>query len=269
MSQATSGYPDPQQHGGVQSPVGAGYIPNDDEKRVFRECNSESFWYRSLPFSAVAMAGTQVLVSRGVLSPSPRFGSLPKVAFAGMMAYMGGKMSYMKTCQEKFKRLENSPLGTALRQGQLRNISPDMSQSEFGDPNQPGGGQPSYEPPLQPAAPAYHPPPDSYSNSGDYSYNSSQQQSSYEPAPFSSSFSESAPTGVVDDNVPQAAPFLEDEDMPKRKPVLYEDLRSKNRENYEVTLTQKADSMLKPQASSSSAPSRDVKKNKYGDAWDE
>lgn len=36
--------------------------------------------------------------------------------------------------------------------------------------------------------------------------------------------------------------------MPKKKAVLYEDLRSKNRENYEVTLTQKAETLLKPQA---------------------
>ncbi|KAL2089864.1 hypothetical protein ACEWY4_014552 [Coilia grayii] len=264
MSQATSGYPGPQQHGGVQGPVGAGYIPNEDEKRVFRECNSESFWYRSLPFSAVAMAATQVLVSRGVLSPSPRFGSLPKVAFAGLMAYMGGKMSYMKVCQEKFKKLENSPLGAALRQGQLRHVPPGINQAEFGDPNQPGAVQPSYEPSPQPAT-DYQPPPDSYNYSGDYSGPS---QPSYNPAPFSSSFSESAPSGVTNDNVPQAAPFLEDE-MPKRKPVLYEELRSKNRENYEVTLTQKADAMLKPQAADNSSPKREVKKNKYGDAWEE
>lgn len=35
---------------------------------------------------------------------------------AGFCGYLAGKMSYMKTCQEKFKRLENSPLGEALRQ---------------------------------------------------------------------------------------------------------------------------------------------------------
>lgn len=35
---------------------------------------------------------------------------------AGFCGYLLGKMSYMKTCQEKFKRLENSPLGEALRQ---------------------------------------------------------------------------------------------------------------------------------------------------------
>lgn len=35
---------------------------------------------------------------------------------AGFCGYLAGKMSYMKTCQEKFRRLENSPLGEALRQ---------------------------------------------------------------------------------------------------------------------------------------------------------
>lgn len=43
---------------------------------------------------------------------------------AGLFGYMGGKMSYMKVCQEKFKNLENSPLGAALRQGHLRNVPP-------------------------------------------------------------------------------------------------------------------------------------------------
>lgn len=32
---------------------------------------------------------------------------------------------------------------------------------------------------------------------------------------------------------------------PRKKGILYEDLRLKNRENYEVTLTQKAEFMLK------------------------
>uniref|UniRef100_A0AAR2J9I7 OCIA domain-containing protein 1 n=1 Tax=Pygocentrus nattereri TaxID=42514 RepID=A0AAR2J9I7_PYGNA len=65
------------------------------------------------------MALTQFLVSRGQLSSmysSPRFGSVPKVLFAGACGYFAGKLSYMKTCQEKFKRLENSRLGEALRQ---------------------------------------------------------------------------------------------------------------------------------------------------------
>lgn len=35
---------------------------------------------------------------------------------AGFCGYLAGKLSYMKTCQEKFKRLENSPLGEIIRQ---------------------------------------------------------------------------------------------------------------------------------------------------------
>lgn len=37
-----------------------------------------------------------------------------------------------------------------------------------------------------------------------------------------------------------------DEDEPRRKAILYEDLRMKNRENYEVTLTHKSETLLKP-----------------------
>lgn len=53
-----------------------------------------------------------------------------------------------------------------------------------------------------------------------------------------------------------AVPYLED-DEPKRKPVLYEELRSKNRENYEVTLTQKAETLLKPQSEAAAPPKKD------------
>lgn len=43
---------------------------------------------------------------------------------------------------------------------------------------------------------------------------------------------------------PSVEPYMEEE--PRRKAILYEDLRLKNRENYEVTLTQKAETLLKP-----------------------
>lgn len=39
--------------------------------------------------------------------------------------------------------------------------------------------------------------------------------------------------------------YLEEDREPQKKSILYENLRLKNRENYEVTLTQKADAMLK------------------------
>ncbi|XP_066532935.1 OCIA domain-containing protein 1 isoform X1 [Hoplias malabaricus] len=258
MSQTSSGFNSPQRT--TQGPLGAAYIPTEDEKRVFRECNRESFWYRSLPLSAIAIAVTQVMVSRGVLSPSPRFGSLPKVAFAGLFGYMGGKLSYMKTCQEKFKNLENSPLGEALRQGNLRHVRPEMKQSEFEDPNSAAPQQPGFEAASQPTEKhSSHPNP--YSNySSDYAYSS--PSSSYDPAPFSP-----APYSSREDIIPQASPYQE-EDGPKKKAVLYEELRSKNRENYEVTLTQKAETLLKPQAEVT-APKKEVQTNKYGDTWEE
>ncbi|KAM6962454.1 OCIA domain-containing protein 1-like [Aplochiton taeniatus] len=172
--QTPMGYMNPQQqqeqYGQVQSPVAAGYIPTEDEKRVFRECNQESFYYRSLPFSTAAMTATQLLISRGVLTPSPRFGSLPKVAFAGLIGYIIGKISYTKICQEKFKNLENSPLGEALRQGQrhLPQQFVPQNQTEFSDPNQPGAYIPDFQSAIEPRAPS-----DSESYLKDFSYSGS------------------------------------------------------------------------------------------------
>ncbi|XP_067843894.1 OCIA domain-containing protein 1 isoform X3 [Heptranchias perlo] len=149
--------------GSAQVPMSTSYIPTEEERRVFRECNQESFYYRyghkrpmalfeeeqgsstgvlaniypstnitktdylvmpfvgpfcanwlphfptlqqcnsgynslgckalwdmlnlskalhkSLPFSGMSMLVTQVLISRGILSTSTRFGSIPKVAY--------------------------------------------------------------------------------------------------------------------------------------------------------------------------------------------
>ncbi|KAL7872006.1 hypothetical protein SRHO_G00069890 [Serrasalmus rhombeus] len=267
MSQASSGFnpTSHEAHRTPQGPLGSAYIPTEDEKRVFRECNRESFYYRSLPLSAIAIAVTQVMVSRGVLSPSPRFGSLPKVAIAGLFGYMGGKVSYMKTCQEKFKNLENSPLGEALRQGHLRHVPPELNQSEFADPNQAAPQQSGFETAFQPTEEANSQPNPYSSYSSDYPYSS--PSSSYDPAPFSSGLSEPALYSSRDDVALQAPPYQED-DAPKKRTVLYEELRNKNRENYEVTLTQKAETQLKPQAEVMT-PKAEVKKNKYGDAWEE
>ncbi|XP_072526280.1 OCIA domain-containing protein 1 [Salminus brasiliensis] len=91
------------------------YVPTEEEKRLFRECNTESFWYRSVPISVTTMTLTQILISRGVLTASTRFGSLPKVFFAGICGYVAGKISYVKNCREKFRNLENSPLEEVLR----------------------------------------------------------------------------------------------------------------------------------------------------------
>jgi len=246
MSSDPTGVNEERQRRGAQAPVGMDYIPTEEEKRVFRECNQESFWFRSVPFSVVSMAITQALVARGKLSASPRFGSLPKVAFAGFCGYLAGKMSYMKTCQEKFKRLENSPLGEALRQRTAG--LPQYSkgpQSEMSDPN-----IQSFDTMFQ-AAEA----PGQMTTQRDFEYGYNPEQ----PGQMKKTDDFSAPVQS----------YVEEEE-PRRRPILYEDLRLKNRENYEVTLTQKAETLLKPSPEKGSErPKKDVKKNIYGDAWEE
>ncbi|XP_012733112.1 OCIA domain-containing protein 1 [Fundulus heteroclitus] len=249
MTSSPPGLTEERQGGrGQQALLGAGYIPTEEEKRVLKECNSESLYYRSLPFSVVSMAVTQALVVRGTLSPSPRFGSLPKVAFAGFCGYMAGKLSYMKTCQEKFQRLENSPLGEILRQ--RAGIPPHDSggaQSELSDPN-----SPSFDTMFQPGdAPGA-----ASSQSRDPGYG----------------FSPDRPVqmGRADDFSAPVQSYVQDDEEPRKKAILYEDLRLKNRENYEVTLIQKADTMLKgPSAKDPEGGKKPVKKNIYGDTWEE
>ncbi|KAG9331166.1 hypothetical protein JZ751_019919, partial [Albula glossodonta] len=196
-----------------------------------------------LPFSPVL---------KGVLTASGMFGSLPKLAFAGFCGYLAGKISYMDTCVKKFKNLENSPLADALRR-EHHNLParfPPQNQSEFED-----GSQSDFEPlSLAPAdrrgpAHSYGEPAPFGSGLGDSTFqpapfSSALDDSSYQPAPYSS---------ALDDSTYQPAPFSSaltppylDEEKPKKKTISYEELRSKNRENYGVTMTQKAETLLKP-----------------------
>lgn len=50
-----------------------------EELRVLRECNSESFWYRSLPIGSALGVGTWLAIQRGVIGGSAKWGSYPKV----------------------------------------------------------------------------------------------------------------------------------------------------------------------------------------------
>lgn len=59
-----------------------------------------------------------------------------------------------------------------------------------------------------------------------------------------------------------AESYVEEEE-PRKKGIMYEDLRLKNRENYEVTLTQKAESMLK--TSQDKEPRRPTKEGELAD----
>uniref|UniRef100_A0A8C6SA80 OCIA domain-containing protein 1 n=1 Tax=Neogobius melanostomus TaxID=47308 RepID=A0A8C6SA80_9GOBI len=233
---------------GAPGPVGMDYIPTDEEKRVLRECNQESFWYRSVPFSVVSMAVTQALVARGSLLASPRFGSLPKLAFAGFCGYLAGKMSYMKTCKEKFKRLENSPLGDAIRQrSRLPQQYSQGQRSEMGDADT------------------------SIQSLGTMFQSDTPSQTLAQSRDYGHGYSPDLPTQVErEEDLSVSDQSYVDDEQPRQKPIVYEDLRLKNRENYEVTLTQKAETLLKPSPQRElERPKIEVKKNMYGDAWEE
>ncbi|NP_001089286.1 OCIA domain containing 2 L homeolog [Xenopus laevis] len=86
------------------------YAHREDFAKVMKECKEESFWYRALPISLGSMLVTQGLVYKGYLSRNKRFGSLPKVALAGVLGYMIGKISYARTFQKKFEEAGMQPL---------------------------------------------------------------------------------------------------------------------------------------------------------------
>jgi len=73
-----------------------------EEQRVIKSCQSESFWYRSVPLSAGLAAAAHLGVMRGVLKPHPSWGARPKVILGGLIGYFLGKFSYVDVCAEKF-----------------------------------------------------------------------------------------------------------------------------------------------------------------------
>ncbi|KPP57081.1 OCIA domain-containing protein 1-like [Scleropages formosus] len=245
------------------------YVLTEEEKKVLLECDRESLLYRAGPLAILSMVVTRGLISRGVLSVSPTFGSLPKMAFAGVCGYMAGKISYIKTCQEKFRNLKDSPLGEALRLGRGHSPYP-----QFVPQNQPESGPQdqaafdlAYEETFREGSGSSGVP-ESYSS---YSYgDSSSYDSDYRGVPFSSALSESAPSGAADDDsgALRAFPVPSEDEGPKKRTLRYEELRSRNRENYEVVLNQKAEAAVRPHPEKA-APPKEVKTNIYGDAWEE
>ncbi|KAM9329493.1 OCIA domain-containing protein 2 [Gastrophryne carolinensis] len=77
-----------------------------DIVKIVKECKEESFWYRALPLSLVSMLATQGLIYKGYLSRNKRFGALPKLALAGALGFIVGKVSYIGTCKKKFKNTD-------------------------------------------------------------------------------------------------------------------------------------------------------------------
>lgn len=117
-----------QQQQDVEAQRQALYNRTPEEDRVLKRCNREAFYFRSLPFMSISAGCAMALASRGFLKPWAKFASLyptapvlPKPAVLGAAVGVGffvGKLSYMSECASRIMRLENSPLGEALRKQQ-------------------------------------------------------------------------------------------------------------------------------------------------------
>ncbi|XP_056658578.1 OCIA domain-containing protein 2 isoform X2 [Monodelphis domestica] len=98
------------------------HIHRGEISKIIRECKEESFWKRALPSALVGMLITQGLVHKGYLASNPRFGSLPKVALAGILGFGLGKVSYIGACQNKFHTIEFELRGAGFGPGHNRPV---------------------------------------------------------------------------------------------------------------------------------------------------
>lgn len=229
-----------------------------EELRVLDECNKESFFYRSVPLAAVAMAATQFAVHKGLLKPHPRWGSVLKLLGVGFASWFIGKFSYQSACEEKFLRLKNSPVADMIRK--RKGITP----------------QPFEE----------HPP------SGEMLYADDSTSYSVEDDFMSSSRSLNLDTdkniqyaGLDDSDRFKGEYGAQPEDKPQKFTTTYDDLRRKNREEYELRQSKlfapSTPSYMPPFSSSKDWRSHEditpgsnhqenpsVLQNMYGDRWD-
>lgn len=136
-----------------------------EEQRVLRDCNRESFWYRSLPLGALLASFTHVAIMRGMMKPNPRFGTGPKVIAASILGYFVGKFTYADKCADKFLiEAPHSQIAQAIRLRRgippLENID-GVESAPVSDSEQPAAGQSFPSPytqetePVPPLAPSY------------------------------------------------------------------------------------------------------------------
>ncbi|XP_032079917.1 OCIA domain-containing protein 1-like isoform X2 [Thamnophis elegans] len=219
--------------GMVAKKVDHSYELTPEEYRVSRECIRESFLYRCLPFSSFAIMVTHILVRRGVLTSHPKFGSIPKMTFAGICGWFAGKISYINVCKEKFINLKDSPLGEMLK-NESQSKSPRFATSKAAD-----FSEKAQAPDTVPTG----------------------SKQVYRPVPFSSAMNESTPTGITD-SIAREPELLEQ--VPKNRRITYEELRNRNREGHEAGTMQKSEVRTSP------FPMKErAKLNKYGDVWEE
>ncbi|KAJ9580647.1 hypothetical protein L9F63_024182, partial [Diploptera punctata] len=228
------------------------YRFTNEEMRVLRECNRNSFFQRCIPFSTILGIGTYYAVQSGYLKSHPRWGATVKVTVAAVIGFFLGKMSYQSKCAEMIMALPNSPLGEMLRQRkrggfqEAITMDPGLSLPPFGDV-------------------------DSYSDVGPH-HEIDMDRPYHE--------------GLDDSQRPTLdSPLFEEETLPagtQPKSATYEELRRKNREEYEQKKTRQFRGVTgpddiptsirpkepTPDASPNPPPTWNREKNQYGDVWE-
>lgn len=231
-----------------------GFQFSPEELRVLKECDMEALVQRSIPLGTIFGVTTHLAIQRGFISTSARFGTVPKVLAAATVGYFLGKLSYQSKCVEKIMRLgPDSRLAEALRR---------RKKGEFFESFTPDGGMSLA--PFSSSSEVY-----TDENLKD------QQQNSLDidvnrPSNFGldDTFRPSldTPERNFDDNLPL--------DPPKSS-VSYEELRRRNREEYEKKTQSGFNSPpFRGEAPivNRAPPERDAfqdsgARNKYGDVW--
>lgn len=93
-----------------------GFILTNEETLLSIACKREAFWYKGLPGSIVLAAAVNVLMQKGLLSPSSKFGIWPKTISAAIIGYYIGTTLHRTNTMERFlKELPESNMSKDYR----------------------------------------------------------------------------------------------------------------------------------------------------------
>jgi len=106
------------------------YKLSDIDRNILKQCSSEAFWYRGLPFGVVLAYGAHAAVKAGYLKGSAKWGPIPKIAMGATFGYFLGKLSYRNICKMKLMENPYSELGARFRQEE--GVSTEERQSAEG-----------------------------------------------------------------------------------------------------------------------------------------
>ncbi|XP_073975189.1 OCIA domain-containing protein asrij [Rhodnius prolixus] len=252
----------------TEPPPQTPYKFSHEELRVLEQCNRESFYQRCIPLATILGISTYYGVKTGSLLPNPRFGPTPKVFGAIVVGYLIGKLSYQGKCAEKLMALPNSRLGAMLRNKKAGKHGPlqDPLETEHPDPNTLYGKVPSS---------------DFYSDVKQKSYMDIDTD-----RPNVAGLDDTFRPNVDDGLPPGFGPAsLKEEELPPQTShsTTYEELRRKNREEYELKKTKPYRGVLSPDEVPGALETRDYAQpndpwpkptekrkttNKYGDVFE-